>query len=507
MSETYEALGPIESDEVCRRQSGGGRRSSFVLVGSLLEAQEKSQTPQSSAASDVQKAENTLPPLVLRSLSDYLKSRDVVTAVWDIHCVSVPHDLGAPRFPAETAARVLALAPDIVGLSFACWDWEAQISLATELRALRPNLRIIAGGHAAEALGIELLDLTPAIDMVALTEGEIILERLLLTDWDCLKEFPWTAWRDADGIAYENLGRPPILAPELLPMPGNSLLYPASRYCEVEFSRGCFGTCAYCRWSRAQDLRRTLRYAPANRIASALAVMRESGIRKILIVDASVNYTREQCEALVTAADLADPGKTLSFAYNIHANHFDDEHAIMLSTLRTIHVGIGMDTLNPHAARLAGRRCMSLAEARQKIRRAASVGPVAIQMILGLPGDDLAAFLRTFRTVMSAFDLVGEELVRSIDIFWLAVPRGSRYWQERESLGVQVRTAGVPFVVRTREMSEEDFKRAIDHIQSHPLADRCTIWGPPDVLPNMATPLFAYQRRKSCLSTVGVRQR
>ena len=70
------------------------------------------------------------------------------------------------------------LEPDVVGLSVMTFQRTTALRLASFIRALRPSVRIVAGGYDP-SLAPHAYEASPAIDFVVRGEGEHTLRELL----------------------------------------------------------------------------------------------------------------------------------------------------------------------------------------------------------------------------------------------------------------------------------------------------------------------------------------
>ncbi|ACA14680.1 Radical SAM domain protein [Methylobacterium sp. 4-46] len=83
-----------------------------------------------------------------------------------------------PDFIAETARRLVAGAPRIVGFSTMVQQTMASIALAREVKRLRPDIVTVLGGaNAAEPIGSALIELTGVFDAVFSGESDIEFPR------------------------------------------------------------------------------------------------------------------------------------------------------------------------------------------------------------------------------------------------------------------------------------------------------------------------------------------
>lgn len=198
---------------------------------------------------------------------------------------------------AETARRVLALSPDVVGISCLTQLADAARTIAALLKEARPELPVILGAAHVTSFYDGLLADMPAVDILVPGEGEQTLVELLaaLETGAPLDAVKGIIYRGPDGQAVATPMRPPLADHDLLPLPARHL-YEERLYvplpnqsrrppmAPVMTSRGCaYGKCRFCFQGG--------RYAPPYRRRSPENVIGElkqlaaRGVREILFWD------------------------------------------------------------------------------------------------------------------------------------------------------------------------------------------------------------------------------
>jgi radical SAM superfamily enzyme YgiQ (UPF0313 family) len=156
--------------------------------------------------------------------------------------------------------RIATIRPDVIGISSPTLAIGNASNIATAVKRLYPDIRIIAGGPHITAAPLETMSRFPALDIAVIGEGEATITELLTVLQD-----------DADpasvqGIVYRNGNnlcdtgrRPKITDLDALPFPAWDLLegFP-QRYLPAPFkvrnlpaatlvtTRGCPNTCIFC---------------------------------------------------------------------------------------------------------------------------------------------------------------------------------------------------------------------------------------------------------------------
>jgi anaerobic magnesium-protoporphyrin IX monomethyl ester cyclase len=207
------------------------------------------------------------------------------------------HDVAFAAFdrPTDTDQVLAAVADaDLVGLSM-CFQVRARefLALARAIKAARPELGIVAGGHYASCAARDLLAHHPEIDLVVLHEGERTLVEL--AELGTLASGRLASIR---GIVYRagteirtTAARAMVEDLDTLPLPDRSGRVRTQAGVPVAYllgSRGCIGSCTYCCITTLHRLApgKCFRRRSPERIADEMAVLyRERGIRQFVFHD------------------------------------------------------------------------------------------------------------------------------------------------------------------------------------------------------------------------------
>ena len=148
-------------------------------------------------------------------------------------------------------ARVLELAPDLVGIgiAFQCSVGDS-LELVARLRAAGYAGHVTCGGHVPTFCHAELLADCPGLDSVVRHDGEQTLVELAqrLERGAPLAGLPGLIWRNGDAVVIEP-PRPPVRDLSTLPWPKRTdapMLVGGVPITFVLTARGCTGECTYC---------------------------------------------------------------------------------------------------------------------------------------------------------------------------------------------------------------------------------------------------------------------
>ncbi len=268
----------------------------------------------------------------------------------------------------RVAAELVASRVDLAGLSMVFTRRAREFAdLATRARELGFDAPIVAGGHFAAFHARELLRDVPALDMVALGEGETILRDLARAGRpDGVRGL---VWRSADGEVVTN---EPTAPQDLDALPWPVHKEPFDRYlglpiADVLSSRGCSHACSFCSiaaWHRLCGGDR-LRHRSADDVAAEMADLWERGVRVFNFHDDNflprgADAAWERVRELRTAFDARIPGR-FAFAIKARPDSVELDLFAALREMGLFRVFLGIEAGTATSLRQLGRR-QSLAD-------------------------------------------------------------------------------------------------------------------------------------------------
>jgi hypothetical protein len=347
--------------------------------------------------------------------------------------------------------------PDVVGFTVFSWNLERSLHLAGRLKE-GGGPRVVFGGP--EITSDNGLARSAAVDYRVFGEGEVVFRRLLSEP---------TAWKTRAGRARGGAetfrtAESPYLCGLLEPELENIML--------LETQRGCPYRCGFCFYNKSRP---HLLFAEEQRVLRAVAWAVERRIGQVYLLDPSLNVRPGLKRLLVEIARL-NASRAVRFFSEIRAEAVDDELAELFAAAGFDWFEIGLQTTNPRALRCMNRPTqLGRVLAGAQRLKARGITP-SIDLILGLPGDDLAGFMRSVDWVAA------NELQDDIQIFPLAVLPGTDFRRRRRELGLRSAPRPPYTVVRTAGFSPEDFLQAYDYAESRfdtvffPLPDLDASW-------------------------------
>jgi len=408
--------------------------------------------------------------LALASLEASVRNTSDLTNHFDVHRIDLDISQGTQTLGMDVVHHIVALEPDLVGLSCYCWSIDALVDVAEEIHQRANDVFLFAGGPSAGPVAKKLLLERPFISAVARGEGENTLIALLRArrNHQSLHTVQGLTWRASDGVLHENPDGEPVDLSTLLSAYQLGILRPPSTSMLLETSRGCPFQCRFCSCMGAN---RRLRYVPAHRVEEQLRWAVEHGIRGIKFADTAINFQTSRLRELTRAIHRADPHQTLRFTYFLKPERLTLEQIDLLAQIPSDEVIIGTESLTPAARALAGKPPFSPETFTEQLSWLQRVGPVTCSFILGLPGDSPEGLEQTLSWICE-FDDNHPGYLHVICLFWLAVLPGSGLHARHNELGLRCSPRGTPYLLQSHEHSPDALltmaRQAIERHFAHP---------------------------------------
>jgi ribosomal peptide maturation radical SAM protein 1 len=308
------------------------------------------------------------------------------------------HEL-APLFVRETAARIVATAPDVVGFTTTFAQNAATLAAARAIKVLAPHVVTVFGGANCDGpQGAALHRNFPSVDFVVRGEGEAAFPRLLAAVHDhddaALAGIPGLCWRTRHGESVAN-------SMEAGPLPPGALVTPdygdyferharsaAGAWVEprlvMEGSRGCWWGekhhCTFCGLNgsfmefRSKD--------PGRFVDELLGLVERYRILDVWVTDNILDMTY----LTSVAPRLAESGYDLRLSYEIKSN-LRREQLETLYAAGISYVQPGVENLSSRVLRLMDKGVTGCQNVRL-LRDAETVGTnLSWNYLYGFPGE------------------------------------------------------------------------------------------------------------------------
>ncbi len=318
--------------------------------------------------------------------------------------------------------------------SFSCYIWNiaSMLDIAADLKALLPDSKVVLGGPEV-SFEPSRFDFD-FIDHIVQGEGEDAIVRIC----DAIKEgrslpkmidgaIP-SVMRD-EGILYRDGD-----------YAGGTMLY-------YESSRGCPYKCAYC-LSSASD---GLRYKTVEQTLLDLRAFEtlDTKIKIIKFVDRTFNFNASRANAIWRA--LLSDEFTKNYHFEICANLLNEESFEIFSQMPKgkIQLEIGLQSTNEKTLEAVSRHldARKIIDAAARIKSLGNIH-VHLDLIAGLPYEDMASFRRSFDEAYFACDM--------LQLGFLKLLYGTKLREKADKYGYVASKKAPYTVLRSNWMSFEE---------------------------------------------------
>lgn len=355
-----------------------------------------------SAAGDISRKANIMPPLGLAMLAAYLERRGLKADIVD--CYADPAaDRGIREYLTDRR-------PALLGFSCTTSSFLDGVRLAAWAKELLPGVTTVFGGPHVSALRERVLRDNPAVDLVVVGEGEETLCDLLEGGAAAPAGVPGIVCRDRSGDPVFTGRRTTSLELDSLPFPAYEKLkgypgayslpifnYPSTPNTSCISSRGCPYACSYCDRS---VFGRSFRYNSAEYLHEHLRHLRERyGVRHINFYDDQFTFHRARVEKFCQLLLERPLGMTFNCA--VRAEHVDPALLALMKRAGCWMISLGIETGDEQLL-AQHRQRPNLDLLAQTIRSIAAAGiRTKGLLMMGLPGESEASIRRSMDYVFS----------------------------------------------------------------------------------------------------------
>ena len=356
------------------------------------------------------------------------------------------------------AQRLAVRRPAVLALSLYVWNVERSLRLARAVKALWPQVWIVAGGPEV-ARRHPLIFRSRVLDAIGVGEGEGVFPALLAA---CRQgrhpDLESVAVRTRQGYRWGRAPVPEVSLDEALPPADYAACRPDARgIAYLETSRGCPFRCTYCRYPH---LRRRMTFLAPDEVARRVAALRGLGAREIRLVDPTFNAHPRFADVLERLGR-ANRDRRVRFFVELGAERVTDEQADRLAAAHVTEVEVGMQSRSADVL-AAIRRPTDLGALEQGVRRLVRRGMrVTLDVMYGLPRQrrrDVDACVRWARRL------------RGVDVQCLQtlLLPGTELRERRAEWGV--RACGLPpyGVLATSTLTAGDMRRIEARLAADP---------------------------------------
>jgi hypothetical protein len=351
---------------------------------------------------------------------------------------------------------LVARKPAIVGFTVYCWNLQRSLFFAKKLKESYAP-RIIFGGPEITPDN-SLLD-SEHIDFLVFGEGEAVFRRLLQD-----QKF-WQKQKAAQpaGAIFKN-SPSPYIQDLLEPQIENMML--------LETQRGCPYRCGYCYYNKSH---KGVSFADEALLLGGIQWAIDREVRELYLLDPSLNV-RPGLKNLFKKISVLNKAQRLAVISEIRAEAVDAQLADLFAAAGFTWFEIGLQSTNSKALKIMNRptNIRRFAQGATLLKRKGIVP--AIDLIVGLPGDDLRGFSRTVEFVIE------NDLQDDVQVFPLSVLPGTDFRLRSQELGLHFEKSPPYTLIENPTFCADDMLMAFDHAESrldvvlYPMPDLDVSW-------------------------------
>lgn len=353
--------------------------------------------------------------------------------------------------PGMTAGEVVRHAPDIVAAT--CWlfNHEVLMHVISRVKAMLPRCVVTLGGPEFLGPNEDFLRTNRFVDCVFRGEGEETFPQWLARwqqpdDWDAVTGL---CFLDAEGHYHDN-GLSRVRAFDKLVNPEQSPFFNWTKpFVQLETTRGCFNTCAFC----VSGGEKPVRTLSIEAIRARVRLIHEKGIRNIRVLDRTFNYQSHRAKALF---DLFREFPDMRFHLEIHPALLSEELKRELASMPKglLHLEAGIQSLHEEVLTVS-RRAGKLSDALEGLRYLCSLDNMETHadLIAGLPLYHLSQIFDDVRTL-------AEYRAGEIQLESLKLLPGTEMRRRAKELGICYSPLPPYEVLQTREITPDELQTA-----------------------------------------------
>lgn len=283
-------------------------------------------------------------------------------------------------------------------------------------------------------------------------EGEEVFPQWLKV-WNHSKE----TWKSITGLCYldengryQDNGIARVMNFSQLVSPEKSCFFNWSKpFVQLETTRGCFNTCAFC----VSGGEKPVRTIPLEAIRERLNDIHQHGIKNVRVLDRTFNYNNKRAKELL---DLFRQYPDICFHLEIHPALLSEELKQELSVLPKglLHLEAGIQSLKESVLQQS-HRIGKLSDALEGLKYLCSLKNMETHadLIAGLPLYHLSEIFEDVRTL-------AEYGAGEIQLESLKLLPGTEMRRRAEELGIQYSPLPPYEVLQTREISVDELQTA-----------------------------------------------
>lgn len=342
--------------------------------------------------------------------------------------------------------------PDILAATTWLFNHEQLMHVASRVKALLPEACLVLGGPEFLGDNEEFLRKNPFVDCVFRGEGEEVFPQWL-TCWNHPEQ-----WHTVPGLCYltpnkeykdNGIARVQNFA-GLVPPEQSRFFNWSKPFVQLETTRGCFNTCAFC----VSGGEKPVRTLSIESIRERLQLIHAHGIKNVRVLDRTFNYNPRRAKELLRLFLEFHPD--IRFHLEIHPALLSEELKEELSLLPKglLHLEAGIQSLREPVLEKS-RRMGKLSDALDGLRFLCALPNMETHadLIAGLPLYHLHEIFEDVRTL--AGYAAGEIQLESLKLL-----PGTEMRRRAEELGIKYSPLPPYEVLQTHEISVSELQTA-----------------------------------------------
>ena len=354
--------------------------------------------------------------------------------------------------PGALAAAVAEQKPDVIAATFWLFTHQMQLEVLSRAVQLLDQVKVVCGGPEFLGDNEEFLRRNAFVDAIVRGEGEKALPKYLaaINDSSQWHEIEGLCWIE-DGI-YHDKGTARVADFAALKYPEESSFFSWDKpFVQLETTRGCFNTCAFC----VSGGEKPVRSQSLEQVAARLENICNHGIRDVRVLDRTFNYDIVRACAMLDLFTQYE-GK-MRFHLEIHPSLLSEKLKSKLAELPAglLHLEAGIQSLDSGVLAASGRKG-SLQSSLDGLKYLASLPNVETHadLIAGLPEYSLEVLRKDIIRLVE----IG---VDELQIESLKVLPGTKMRKEAKDLELKYSPLPPYEVLRTPAMSPDELKGAM----------------------------------------------
>ena len=342
--------------------------------------------------------------------------------------------------------------PDIIAAT--CWlfNHEALMHITSRVKALLPHACLILGGPEFLGENESFLRRNPFVDCVFRGEGEEEFPRWLKV-WNQPEE-----WSTITGLCYldanqqyQDNGLARVLPFDQLVSPEKSEFFNWSKpFVQLETTRGCFNTCAFC----VSGGEKPVRTLSMEAIRQRLEIIHQHGIKNVRVLDRTFNFNPRRAKELLQLFLEFHPH--IRFHLEIHPALLSEDLKAELQQLPEglLHLEAGIQSLREPVLEKC-KRLGKLNDALEGLQFLCSLDNMETHadLIAGLP-------LYRLNEIFEDIRILAEFQAGEIQLESLKLLPGTDMRRRANELGIQYAPMPPYEVLRTEDITPEELQVA-----------------------------------------------